>query len=101
MGAYPGGLAFFAKDAQRPIPTGKVFHSKLTNPLLSPWVSRGSTPGEANDKCISIRERVYPREDNDVDFHLNVKDLPKEGLQIKVVSCSNAGSIVTTENFLR
>ena len=41
------------------------------------------------------------REDNDVDLHSNVKDLPKEGLQIKVVSCSNAGSIVTTENFPR
>ena len=52
VGAYPGGLAFLAKDAQCPIPAGKVFYPKLTNPLLASWVSRGSTPGEANDKCI-------------------------------------------------
>ena len=52
--AYPGGLAFLAKDAQCPIPWAKFFYPKLTNPLLTPWVSRGSTPGEANDKCIIV-----------------------------------------------
>ena len=53
VGAYPGGLAFLAKDAQCPIPAGKVFYPKLTNPLLTPWVSRGSTPGKLMIiKCI-------------------------------------------------
>ena len=52
-------------------------------------------------RSLVFGKQYIEREDNDVDFHLNVKDLPKEGLQIKVVSCSNAGSIVTTENFPR
>ena len=52
VGTYLGCLAFLAKDAQCPIPAGNVFYPKLTNPLLIPWVSRGSTHGEANDKCI-------------------------------------------------
>ena len=58
VGAYPGGLAFLAKDAQCPIPAGKVFYPKLTNPLLASWVSRGSTPGEANAKMHKIRLQV-------------------------------------------
>ena len=36
VGAYPEGLAFLAKDAQCPIPAGKVFYPKLTIPLLAP-----------------------------------------------------------------
>ena len=43
VGAYPGDLAFLAKDAQCPIPAEKDFYPKLTNPLLTPWVYRGYT----------------------------------------------------------
>ena len=53
VGAYPGGLAFLAKDAQCPIPAGKVFfYPKLTNPLLTPWVSRGCPGGRPPGKLM-------------------------------------------------
>ena len=44
VGTYPGGLAFLAKDAQCPIPVGKVFYPKLTKPLLTPG-HPGGVPG--------------------------------------------------------
>jgi hypothetical protein len=44
------------KPKQFPFPEGHYFIQKTTNPLLFPGVpprvSQGSTPGEANDKCI-------------------------------------------------
>ena len=52
VGAYPGDLAFLAKDVQCPIPAGKVFYPKLTNPLLTPWVSRGCPGGQSPGKLM-------------------------------------------------
>ena len=49
---WVGGLAFLAKDAQHPIPAGKVFYPKLTNPLLTPWVSCGCPGGRPRGKLM-------------------------------------------------
>ena len=51
-GCIPGGLTFLSKDAQCPIPAGKVFYPKSTNPLLIPWVSRGCPGGRPRGKLM-------------------------------------------------